>query len=79
MTVPDSYFWYSLASVLAIALIWVIQRHVAKTEKVLERLTDSISDLNTRSAVHDERITALEEGSDALADKIVMKLRAMKK
>lgn len=77
MNTPDQYFWYSLAVILGGALIWILQRHIVKTDKLLEKLTEGMNTLNTKTAVHDERIAALEERDEDLADKIVGKLRAI--
>ena len=61
MTIPDPFFWYSVSSVLIVILIWIVQRHIVKTDKLLERLTDTINTLSTNVAVLEERITALED------------------
>lgn len=61
MTIPDQFFWYSVSSVLIVILIWIVQRHIVKTDKLLERLTDTINTLSTNVAVLEERITALED------------------
>lgn len=56
----DQLFWYTISSALLVVLFWAIQRHIRKTDALMERLTDAINSLNTNVAVLEERITALE-------------------
>jgi hypothetical protein len=74
ITIPDMYFWYSLSIAMAGLLIWIIQRYISKTEKLLEKLVTDVSELKERTSVHNHRINELE---DNLADEIVLKLKAI--
>lgn len=80
---PDQYFWYILATLLAIILIRVINRYVNKTEKLLERVVDDVQSLKTESQLQLQRIEVVEgkvedeKLSDEVANKILAKLRAI--
>jgi len=63
--IPDGIFWYSLSTLLALSLIWVLQRYVNKTEKLLERLVADVSLLKINEATQDT--TLKEHGKDILA------------
>lgn len=59
--IPDGIFWYSLATLLAIALIWIIQRYVSKIDTMLLGLTESVNKLITITSVHEVEITNLKD------------------
>ncbi|HZI24817.1 MAG TPA: hypothetical protein VFD46_07065 [Chryseolinea sp.] len=58
---PDQYFWYTLSSLLAAVLIYILWRYVGKTEKSIEKLTESIGQLTVITKLHEHRITVMEE------------------
>jgi len=80
---PDQYFWYILATLLAIILIRVINRYVNRTEKLLERVVNDVQGLKTESKLQLQRIVNVEgkvddeKLSDEVANKIINKLRAI--
>lgn len=74
---PDQYFWYTIATVLVLVLVWIVQRYVSKTDKLMEKLVEGMNQLDKTAAIHDQRIQNLEKNSDEIAEKIITKLRAI--
>lgn len=72
-------FWYVLASGLAGVLVIIIGRYISKTEKVLEKLSDNVSELKSTAAVHAQKLKEhddkLDTLSDDVANQIIAKLR----
>lgn len=66
---PDNYFWYAFATGLASILIVIIWRYVSKTERVLEKITDSVNGLIKMTAVNDLRIGEAEKDIKELKQK----------
>ena len=61
MAPPDQYFWYSLSTILAGALLWIVTRYVSRTEILITSLKETIQQLSTLVAVHDAEIIHLQE------------------
>lgn len=72
-------FWYVLATGLAGVLVVIIGRYISKTEKVLEKLSDNVSELKATAAVHAQKLKEHEDKidtfSDDVANQIIAKLR----
>jgi hypothetical protein len=60
VSIPDGWFYYTLSSLLAMALIAIIWKYVAKTENCLGKLETAVNKLITISEVHEVRIKNLE-------------------
>jgi hypothetical protein len=60
---PDGLFWYSLSTVLVLALIWVLQRYVSKTDKLFEKIIHNQQQLLINDKVQDTRLDDLESPS----------------
>lgn len=69
-TTPDTWFWYSLSSLLAIALIWVLQRYVNKTETLIKELKDVVQGLLINDKVQDVNIHNHNERLNGIEDRI---------
>lgn len=64
---PDTLFWYTLATLMAGALIWVIATYINRTGVILDQLTDTVQRLDKMITMHehlhkehDRRFTKLE-------------------
>lgn len=85
-------FWYVLATGLAGVLVVIIGRYISKTlkekftelnrklkEKVLEKLSDNVSELKATAAVHAQKLKEHDDKIDTLSDdvanQIIAKLR----
>lgn len=55
-------FWYVLATGLAGVLVVIIGRYISKTEKVLEKLSDNVSELKSTAAVADDNPAKMKNG-----------------
>jgi len=74
LILPDNYFWYSLSILISGVLIWIIQRYIQKTERLLERLVNEVNDLKALTKLHNHRLDDIEKN---IADEIVMKIKAI--
>lgn len=80
---PDQYFWYILATLLATALIFVIRNYIGKMEKAIEQLVanqikmnDVLIELKLKQASNERRMDNLENSFiEQLADRIVNKMK----
>lgn len=70
MPQPDMYFWYTLATVLATALISIIWVFINRIVKILDTTTDSVNKLVTLTAVHDKDIQDNRKDIEKLKEKI---------
>lgn len=61
MTAPDQYFWYTLSTILAGALVWIVMKYIGRTEMIMTSLKETIQQLSTLVAVHDAEIIHLQE------------------
>lgn len=84
--IPDQFFWYIFASVLAIILSRMIWKWGTNLEKMLSDHSTELVKLSTNDKIQDLRLDNIEEGvvaetnhnvSERLAEKIVAKLRAV--
>lgn len=64
---PDQFFWYTLATLLGVALVWVIGRYITKQDKLMDRVLDMLMDLSTISKVHDTRLNNHDKDIERLA------------
>lgn len=58
---PDGLFYYSLSTLLALAIIAIIWRYVGKTDDLLKELKQAVQSLMINDKVQDNRIDDLEE------------------
>ena len=58
---PDLWWWYSLSTVLAAALITIIWKYVNDTKKILLELMKIQGEMKTLIAMHDVEIKHLQE------------------
>lgn len=72
---PDQYFWYTLATILGCALIWVIGRYITKQDKLMDRVLDMLMDLSTISKVHDTRLNNHDKDIERLEEHRIVTYR----
>lgn len=58
---PDGLFYYSLSTLLALAIIAIIWRYVGKTDDMLKELKQAVQTLMINDKVQDSRIEDLED------------------
>ncbi len=58
---PDGLFYYSLSTLLALAIIAIIWRYVGKTDDMLKELKQAVQNLMINDKVQDNRIEDLED------------------
>jgi hypothetical protein len=76
---PDQYFWYTLATLLSLALIWVLIRYTGKIDSILNELKISVNELVTITKVHEAEISHIKEDVKTLREENkVVKYRAGK-
>lgn len=57
---PDGLFYYSLSTLLALAIIAIIWRYVGKTDDMLKELKQAVQNLMINDKVQDSKIEDLE-------------------
>lgn len=67
--IPDQYFWYSLATLLSLALIWILKTYTGKIDTILNELKVSVNELVTITKVHENEITHIKEDVKTLKEK----------
>jgi hypothetical protein len=79
ITIPDQYFWYTLATLLSLALIWVLIRYTGKIDTILIELKLSVNELVTITKVHEAEISHIKEDVKTLREESkVVKYRSGK-
>lgn len=58
---PDGLFYYSLSTLLALAIIAIIWRYIGKTDDLLKELKQAVQNLLINDKVQDSRIEDLED------------------
>lgn len=72
---PDIYFWYGFSGLLSGAIIWILQRYIAKMDKFTEEVTNSLNELRQITKVHEHRITSMENDNDEKNSHRIVKYR----
>ena len=55
MTLPPDSFYYILTLLFGAALIWVIKISIHKADAILKSLAETVADLKTMVAVHENK------------------------
>lgn len=71
MTLPPDSFYYVLSFLFGAGLLWVIRSYIVRTDKILTQLSDTVADLKTMVAVHEQKHEQHEQQYDHLDKKIV--------
>jgi hypothetical protein len=66
MTLPPDSFYYVLSFLFGGALIWVIKISIHKTDAILKSLAETVADLKTIVAVHENKHEDEERRLDLL-------------
>ena len=55
MNLPPDSFYYALSFLFGAGLLWVIRSYIVRTDKILTQLSDTVADLKTMVAVHEQK------------------------
>lgn len=67
---PDTLFWYTISSVLAVALLGIIMWYLNKNEAILKGVSETLQRLVTNDAVKEQRLNDLDERVESIEDKV---------
>jgi len=69
MTLPPDSFYYVLSLLFGSGLIWIIRTHIVRTDAILKQLSQTVSDLKTMVAVHENEHEDYERRINTLENK----------
>lgn len=72
---PDQFFWYSLATLLGMTLVWVISRYISKQDKLMDKVLDMLTDLSSISKVHEIRLNNHDKDIERLEGQKIVTYR----
>lgn len=55
MNLPPDSFYYALSFLFGAGLLWVIRSYIVRTDKILTQLSETVADLRTMVAVHEQK------------------------
>lgn len=58
--IPDSFFYYTLSTLMAAALIWILSRYVNRTGDLLDKLVQNDIKQDGRLDHHEKQIQELK-------------------
>jgi len=69
IVIPPDSFYYALSFLFGCALIWIIKSYIGRTDAILKQLSETVSDMKTMLAVHENK----HEDNDRRFDKLERK------
>lgn len=61
MNLPPDSFYYVLSFLFGSGLLWIIRSYIVRTDKILNQLSDTVSDLKTMVAVHEQKHSEVDK------------------
>jgi len=69
MTLPPDSFYYVLSFLFGSGLIWIARTHIVRTDAILKQMSETIADLKTIVAVHENKHIEADRRIDEVREK----------